>query len=378
MVAVPLPPSQDLLVFSDDFGRVPSAPQHLLARLAEDRRVLWVEPAGLRAPRPTRADLRRSVQKLRGAFAGPSGEAWLEPPPGLVRHVPPVAPGYGHRLVRAANDALMVRSVRRALAAHGVERPLLITTIPTMAGAVGELGEVASVYLRMDDFTLWPGYDHATIAEREARLLERVDLLVAPSPALLEVPAGRRQLLPHGVDAAHFAAGGEDPMADLPRPRVLVSGRIDARYDPDLLRALDDPRWTLVLLGDLRTPAPPRAVRLPAVPYRELPRWLHAADVHVAPYAHTRLGHSLAPLKLRELLATGRPVITTSVRGVLDDPEISERVALADSPEALRGAVAGALADPPPAAALPPTSDWGARAAALGDLLATLLPSDPL
>ena len=377
-MAVPLPPSQDLLVFSDDFGRAPSAPQHLLARLAGDRRVLWVEPAGLRAPRPSRADLRRSVQKLRGALAGPSGEPWLATPPGLVRHVPPVAPGYGHRLVRAANDALLVRSVRRALAARGMERPLLITTIPTMAGAVGQLGEVASVYLRMDDFTLWPGYDHAAIAEREALLLERADLLVAPSPALLEVPARRRHLLPHGVDAAHFATGGEDPFGDLPRPRVLVSGRIDARYDADLLRALDDPRWTLVLLGDLRTPAPPRAVRFPSVPYGELPRWLHGADVLVAPYAGTPLGHSLAPLKLRELLATGRPVITTSVRGVIEDPELADRVTLADTPEALRGAVAAALADPTPALPLPASADWEARAAALGDLLATLLPSDPL
>jgi len=395
----PADPRPDLVVFSDDWGRRPSAPQHLGWHLARDRTVLWVEPAGLRQPRPTRADVARGLQKLRGFLPGgapKSNDPWLPTPATLHRLVPPVVPAYAVPAVRAANDALVARAVRGAMAEHGIERPVVVTSIPTMAGVLGRLGEVASVYLRMDDFTLWPGYDHAAIAEREAALLAAVDAVVAPSLGLLEVPHAQRLLVPHGVDAAHFAPPGTspsdapaDPLADVPRPRALVAGRLDERLDGALLRGLlarED--LHLVLLGEpVALPSAlqdhPRVHLRPAVPYEHLPRWLHAADVLLVPYADTPLGHSLAPLKTRELLATGRPVVATPLRGTADDAELAPHLRLASDAPSTLAAIDGALVEPPSAARgrldAVATMSWASRAAVLDSLIADLAraPSGP-
>lgn len=387
----PADPRPDLVVFSDDWGRRPSAPQHLGRHLAVGRKVLWVEPAGLRRPRATRADVARGVQKLRGFLPGgppASPEPWLPTPPTLRRLVPPIVPAYGVGPVRAANDALVARAVRAAMAEHGIARPVVLTSIPTMAGVLGRLGERASLYLRMDDFALWPGYDHAAIAERTAALLGVVDAVVAPSASLLDVPHAIRHLVPHGVDLDHFAPADSsvlDPLADVPHPRVLVAGRLDERLDGALLLGLlarDD--LHLVLLGEpVALPAGlskhPRVHLRPAVAYADLPPWLAAADVLLVPYAATPLGHSLAPLKTRELLATGRPVITTPLRGTAEDAEIAPLVRLAADAHETLAAIEDALAEPSSAsearrAALLPMT-WAARGAALEDLIAAAAPS---
>ncbi len=384
----------DLVVFSDDFGRRPSAPQHLGAHLAKGRKVLWVEPAGLRRPGMRGADLARALQKLRGAAPGPvprSPHPWIEEPAGLTRLVPPVVPAYGLAPVRAANDAVMGRLVREAMAREGIERPVVLTSIPTMAGLVGHLGERAALYLRMDDYTLWPGYDHEAIAERERVLLDRIDALVAPSQALLDVGPGGpsvRRVVPHGVDAAHFATGGRDPMPGVPRPRLVVAGRLDDRLDWELLAGLlAATDHHLVLIGEAMTVpeamrAHPRTHMVPAVPYADLPRWLHAADVLLVPYRASPLGHSLAPLKTRELLATGRPVVATPLAGTTGDEEITPLLSLAAGREATVTAVASALREAPSAGAARQAATramgWASRADALSDLVRGLLPFEPL
>ncbi|MCO4768841.1 MAG: glycosyltransferase [Deltaproteobacteria bacterium] len=306
-------------------------------------------------------------------------------PPTLTRLVPPVVPAYGLSPVRAANDALMTRAVRSAMVERGIERPLVLTTIPTMAGVLGSLGERASIYLRMDDFSLWPGYDHAAIAEREAKLISTADAVLAPSEELLRgLNPSRSGLSRHGVDVEHFAAPGPggDPLDGVPHPRALVAGRLDERLDADVLTAcLDVPGLHLVLLGEPVAIAPEllahRRVHVrPPVAYADLPRWLHAADVLLVPYADSPLGHSLAPLKTRELIATGRPVLATPLRGTAGDPEVTPLLQLANSrqtPDALRRAL-----DEPASARRARTEatrsmTWSSRARALEAFVARIL-----
>ena len=136
------------VVFSDDWGRRPSAPQHLFAVLARRHEVLWVEPAGLRRPRLTASDARRSLAKLRGFGPGTAAaveDPWLPQPPSLRRLVPPVVPAYGVAPIRLLNDAAMTRAVNNATASLGFDRPVVVSTIPTMAGVVGKLGESCAI-----------------------------------------------------------------------------------------------------------------------------------------------------------------------------------------------------------------------------------------
>jgi glycosyltransferase involved in cell wall biosynthesis len=346
-----MPALRPFVVFSDDWGRWPSSSQHLFRHLGRDRDVLWVETFGMRLPRPRWADVQRVLEKVGSWGGGRPADSWAPPPERLVRFAAPAPP-------RPA--AGLVAVVRRKMAELGIEAPFLLISVPVAAGVVGRLGEAAALYYRVDDFAHWPGYAHRFIAEREALLVDRVAGLVTPGPQL-DLPSfdGPRLQLPHGVDRDHFGKVGPRPAA-LPsgRPILLFAGRIDQRVDAALLRDLPG---RVVLLGRAASPLPDGLLHLPEVAYRDLPAWLAAADVLLLPYARNPWTDSLSPLKLGEYLASGTPVVSTSLPDVVRSAGAA--VHFGDGPDGFRSAVERALVSPLPSAAPPPS--WAAQAARL-------------
>jgi len=339
------------VVFADDWGRHPSSCQHLFARIARRRRVVWVDTIGTRTPTLSRADLARAAGKVR---------RWMRPPPpppgAPVRVVRPLmVPFDRFPAARRANATLVGRACRRALAEEPPGETVLVTTIPNVAPLVGRLGEDASVYYCVDEFSEWPGADRGTLLALEAELLARVDLVIATSTRLFEAKSARHarvRLLPHGVDWEAFRAGkgrAPDALLALPRPRAGFVGLADARIDVELLDGLAGarPDVTFVLVGPRQLPPGPLDRRdnvrfLPAVPYEDVPAVVHALDVAILPYRLDALTERMNPLKLRELLAAGLPVLSSAL------PEVERYGAvarIARDAEGWRASLADALSE---------------------------------
>jgi glycosyltransferase involved in cell wall biosynthesis len=53
----------------------------------------------------------------------------------------------------------------------------------------------------------------------------------------------------------------------------------------------------------------PNVVFAGVKPYAELPKWAKAIDVCILPYTQTSLNLQSSPLKLREYLASGKPIV---------------------------------------------------------------------
>lgn len=310
------------VVFSDDWGRHPSSCQHLFRRLAPANRVLWVNTIGTRTPGLSHADLARAAGKLREWTLGAAGEPGEDAPVEILR--PFMTPFDRWRPFRRLNERLLRDAVRKALTAYGPDPPILVTTIPNAAGLVGQLGEAASVYYCVDEFSEWPGADRRAMLEMEAELLRRVDLVVATSDALFEAKSAshpRVRLLRHGVDWERFRRGsGTVPTAldALPRPRFGFTGLVDGRIDVNLVAGLAAARAdaSFVFVGPRQLgPGPldtaPNVHFLAPVPYDDVPAVVSAFDVAVLPYVENRLTEKINPLKLREFLATGVPVVAT-------------------------------------------------------------------
>src|SRR5690606_27560322 len=136
---------------------------------------------------------------------------------------PRVLPWHNLALVHEANTRSLVRSVKRALRSLGASEPLLLVTgTPPAASVLGRLGEVASIYLCMDDFLHLPNVSPRMLGPLEQRLLARVDATVATARALVESKrprSGRSYYLPQGVNHGHFATPQAPPerLASLPR-----------------------------------------------------------------------------------------------------------------------------------------------------------------
>ncbi len=320
---------RSFVVFADDWGRHPSSCQHLFRRIAPRNRVVWVNTIGTRMPRFSRADLGRVVEKLREWSRGTTdAPANPDVPVQVLR--PVMTPFDRWKPLRRLNVSLLERAVKGAFPPGDADRPILVTTIPNAAGVVGRLGEALSVYYCVDEFSEWPGADRDVLLSMEAELLERVDLVIATSETLFESKSARHarvRLLRHGVDWDRFRhAEGNPPeaLANIPRPVVGFIGLADERVDVPrvaaLARGLTD--VSFVFVGPRQLPpgaldALDNVTFLPPVPYEAVPAVLGAFQVAILPYVVSELTERINPLKLRELLAAGLPIVATPLPEIL-------------------------------------------------------------
>lgn len=374
-----------LLVFADDWGVHPSSCQHLVRRFLTTNRVVWFHTVGLRLPRPTPRDARKILEKMRvwsglGPRIASRSQARVAPE---IRDVPlfPLTVG---RTARRCNDLLLRRAVRSFCApANADGRPVILSTLPLTADLAGAFPRALFVYYAVDDYGSWPGLGSALVREMDEEQARRADLVLAASNALAESLRSRSgravEYLPHGVDAEHFALAKRIRERLLARESTLLAdavffGALDERIDVELFAAVARarPRLRFLVLG----PWDPRGLPLAAnrnvlvlgqVPYDDLPLYLAQASVAILPYVGGPFGKRIAPLKAREALAAGLPVVGTPV------PELAslgEGVSLASTPEGFAGAIDRALAQGAPAATRVAHDSWEARARRLAERVA--------
>jgi glycosyltransferase involved in cell wall biosynthesis len=402
-----------LIVFSDDWGRHPSSCQHLVRHLLGRMPVLWVDTIGMRPVALSGQDLRKVSARIHH-WLGPSrGDQRL--PSGLTLIAPPMWPGFRTTLQRQLNARLVTRTVNRALGPRlAGERRVVLTTLPITADLVGRLEVDRWLYYCVDDFSAWPGLDNRALEAMEHDQLRRVDAVVAATTGLSRRLAdlGRRgNVLTHGVDLAHWSPAQEEPTAGcsirtpfpsrpdwqatnpgaaklrerlrgIGRPLVLFWGLVDRRLDLDWCRALVRalaPGGTLLLVGPLQAPDPAlrrlhRVELLGPVPHDALPLLAAQADLLVLPYADLPVTRPMEALKLKEYLATGKPVVA---RSLPDSRQWADAADLVETAEAFVAAVQQRLRSGVPLAQLEArkrlaTESWERKAQALEAILASL------
>src|SRR2546427_6671811 len=135
--------------------------------------------------------------------------------------------------------------------------------------------------------------------------------------------------IPHGVDVAHFA-GALDPSTEVPadmcgRPHPVIGffGLLADWVDLELVRmvAVARPDWSVVLIGKATTDLRPlrglaNVHLLGQKPYSTLPHYCRGFDVGIIPFRKNDLTVRANPLKLREYLAAGLPVVSAPPPGV--------------------------------------------------------------
>ncbi len=279
-----------------------------------------METVGLRRPVLNLHDLQRSAQKVADFASGRRAKATPEHP-NLRVLSPPTLPFTTSPVVRRFNRWSVARAVRRQAALLKFQRPALMVSAPSHATYVGHLGEAVSLYLCMDDYALWPGMDPAHITRMEAEAIRRVDGVVAVSAHLARrfADSGKPvNVISQGVDLRHFASVPKVP-SDEPF-EVVFFGMLDERLDQDLLlRAAGSlPHVVFRLMGPVATHIS-RLGTMPnirvekAVSYTALPAAVASADAFILPFVINELTISCTPLKLKEYLACGRPVVSTAL-----------------------------------------------------------------
>jgi glycosyltransferase involved in cell wall biosynthesis len=311
----------DLVAFGEDWGRHPSSTQHLMKRISVDRQVLWVNSIGMRRPQLTLNDLNRAASKVFRARPTGAPVARAEAPPAGTTVTSPFAISWpGSRAAFAANRRLLQRQISARMAERGIKRPVLWTSLPTALPVVGTLGERAVVYYCGDDFGALAGVDHEPVLEMERRLVEKADLVLAASDVLAaRFPKHKTMHVPHGADIALFQSPAQRA-ADLPADKPVAGfyGSLSSWIDVELLAAVADlmPNWWFVFIGNVETDVSaltsrPNVRLLGKRAHHELPGYAQHWIASLLPFRDNAQIRACNPLKLREYMAAGRPIIST-------------------------------------------------------------------
>jgi glycosyltransferase involved in cell wall biosynthesis len=377
----PLLRGRDILCFSSDWTGDPLSRTHLMRLLSRHNRVLWVNSIGCRTPSvASKADMSRAVKKLAAVM-----EPIHEPEPNIFVLSPLALPFYG-RVGKLMNSHLLRLQIMRAMRKLRFRKPINWVANPAAGIMARKLGESFLIYHCVDEWTAFSGVSSRALGQTERELMRSADLVIVTSERLLRSKSPenpRTHLVRHGVDFDHFCRALDcstsvpDEIAGLPRPIIGYFGLISQDWiDLELLLKLAQrfSHGSLVMLGKITMDVSPLR-ELPNVhllgrrPYESLPAYCKGFDLGIIPFPINEVTLNANPLKAREYLAAGLPVISTSIPEV----EVLGLCSTARDHEDFLGQTKEALTEPGPSrerSEMVRDQSWYAR---LGEVTAHIL-----
>jgi len=347
----------DIVYFGNDwFGENKTSSHHIAERLSKTNRVLYIECPGLRSPRGSTRDIRKIFSKLKKSFSSSKNVSETLSVCTLFQ-----IPLHRYKVVKIINKYLIRILVKRMIKAQKFSDPLLWFLVPHLYHLPESIPNKGTIYYCIDSYSSLPGVDRDAIAFMDEEMTRNSDIVFVASQPLFEkkrLTARELVLSPHGVDFAHF---NKAYLKTLPvpvdiekigKPIIGFWGLIESWIDLDLIRtlALKRPEWNFVMIGHVAVAHNPceglRNVHfLGAKKFADLPAYAQVFDVAILPYKLNEQVFNCNPLKLREYLATGKPVVSTRY------PEIEKYkdfVRIADGPEQFYEHIAASLEEATP------------------------------
>jgi len=297
-------------------------------------KVLFVNSISMGLPSLSNPDLLAKIKRKLRSYA----RYVRRTEDGIIVVSPLALPFYSSRIARRVNQIVLLIQIKLLMVYFDMGEPILWVAIPTAGELAGKLAEKALVYQVSDKYDA-NQMDHATSAEvirsMHLDLLSRADLVYYSGrklyeEALVAHPESehKSKLLEQAVDFEHFARAtaptaprSPEDIRQIPTPRLGYFGAMESwLMDQTLIRniAARRPEWNWVLIG-LRA-APLDIETLPSVyylgpkPYNQMPLYAASFDVCVLPWVTDNVFVNYgSAIKVREYLATGKPVVITSL-----------------------------------------------------------------
>jgi glycosyltransferase involved in cell wall biosynthesis len=348
-------------------------PQHLMTRLAEHYRILFVEE-------PVYDEGKAHLKKTAVA----PNITVCQPHTGIQ------APGFHDDQIPTLQTLLA------DLVPEG-ERPVVWFYTPMALPLLQGFDPALVVYDCMDELAAFKNAPKQLL-QRESALLNIADLVFTGGPSLYQSKRERHanaHCFSSSVDAKHFQKAldrdySHPEQAHVARPRLGFYGVIDERFDTDLVRQVAQarPDWQIVLVGPVVKIDPanlPRANNIHYMgqrTYEQLPQFLAGWDVCLLPFALNESTKFISPTKVLEYMAAELPSVSTPITDV--KVPYGDVVAIADTPEKFIAACERMLAmnDEQQAAlkermrAIVANTSWNKTAASMHHLIQTTAPSN--
>ena len=294
----------------------------MMRELSKDVPVLYVNSIGMRVPVVSegRMFFSRVFRKLKSLRRG-----LVEVRPSFSVLSVLAAPG---KIGRWVQSIFMPLQIKRAARSMGITRPLVWVACPPGEKVLKKLNPTAVVYQRTDRFEAFPNIDVDEITRCDASLRNTADLVLYCSRHLFNDECDMSPstlFVDHGVDYDRFSEAGDNPetlpsdMSEIKRPIVgFVGGIDDHTFDPERFNSIVAllPDVNFVLVGACSLPdgwCPKENVHfLGQKNYEDVPGYMSGCDALIMVWNTSGWIKACNPVKLKEYLATGRPVVSTS------------------------------------------------------------------
>lgn len=318
--------NRDIVYFANDWDSDHKVSSHHIAKeLKRHNRILYVETGGLRKPRTSKRDLKRILTRLilwsRGFRRSGNGFYIFS----LI-----ILPFHG-RFFSKLNAFTNTARIKHFLRKHKFEKPILWFSVPHVVFFADHIKNELIVYYCTDDVSRMPDVDKDAVQALEDVLLDKADIVFATSEHLAgKIKASPMHpdvfYSPHAVDHDHFAGVQDgslriaDDIIGLGHPVIGFVGLVEKWIDLDLIRYIAESRknWSVVLVGRVAVPTDKlthlkNVIFLGTRKYAELPSYIKGFDVCISPFKVNELTKSVNPIKLKEYLSSGKPVVVTRI-----------------------------------------------------------------
>lgn len=318
---------KNIICFANDWHSDPTSKHQIMKLLSEHNRVLWVNSIGLRKPGLGGRDVKRIAGKLRSFSRG--AEKIND---NLYVFTPVVIPFHGSEMARKINTALLKSALDHYIRKLHMKDVIYWSYLPNVGYIVDRMDRQLLVYHCVDEWSKFSFIDD-DIIHKERELCGMSDVVFASARALYESRKPyntNTHYISHGVDYDFFHNGKTadidlpEDMAGITSPIAGFFGLIHEWIDLDLLEFVisRNPGVNFVFIGECsvdtgRLEAHDNAHFLGQKKYSDLIAYAKHFDIGLIPFKVNELTVNVNPIKLKEYLALGIPVVS------VDLPEIS-------------------------------------------------------
>ena len=229
--------------------------------------------------------------------------------------------------LRLINKVLLQLQLQRVIFQLGIQTPIVWVACPVACEVALKMKKIKLVYQRTDRFEEYPNVDTNTIRNYDRKMKTIADLTIFVNKMLFDtesVQCKKAIYVDHGVDFDFFSSAKDEKdipneMRDIKKPIVGFFGGIDNHtFDMGLIEKVVDllPEMSFVFIGqassDCSKLMSKKNVRmLGQKPYEQIPYYGMCFDVAIMPWRQNRWIEACNPIKLKEYLALGKPIVST-------------------------------------------------------------------
>jgi glycosyltransferase involved in cell wall biosynthesis len=296
----------------------------LMKRFARQGKILYINSIIMQKPKLTqsRKFMQKVIRKTKSIFMGlrkSDAGFWVYSPFSLpVQHI---------AWARPLNEMLLRLQICLAIRKIGMRHPAIWVACPTACNVALKMRKNKVIYQRTDRYEEYPNVDIKTIVTDDRKLKTEADLTLFVNNSLYNEEAdqcNKAIYLDHGVDFNMFASVEQNPdkpsdIADISKPIVGYFGELDDhKLDINFIEAVVDllPKFSFVFVGKASPTLSPLAEKkniwlLGQKDYKQIPSYGKCFDVAIIPWRKNRWTEAANPIKLKEYLALGKPLVST-------------------------------------------------------------------